>query len=400
MSKHLILVGDSVFDNGAYILPDQADVKTQLKSKVDPMEWWVDLRARDGDYASDISRQISIRPIPRHSTFVLSVGGNDALGHIGILQEHILDGSMASALLRFREIRENFRKQYVGALNSILVHDKPLIVCTIYNPKFPEADKQAQSEAALSFFNDVITEEAIRRSLPIIDLRHVCSDPNALANPIEPSELGGDLITDAIISLLSPEVTASTETITTKVPTTNMALEQPVPPYASPGASWSIEEERLLYEAYKSQLSCGELAKQHGRTKGAITSCLQRLGLRHGTRRKSPYPEFTPASIVDTIEEALEGEQNYSPKNPSPPSGESPPNSVQVPKTINRGENECSRCGGEIPIARLDAVPGTTLCIKCASGGPSDDQKRFISEPLGSREDYKKDRASWKKTNT
>ena len=58
------------------------------------------------------------------------------------------------------------------------------------------------AETALSFFNDVITEEALRRSVPIIDLREVCSESSAFANPIEPSEVGGDLITDAIISTL------------------------------------------------------------------------------------------------------------------------------------------------------------------------------------------------------
>jgi RNA polymerase-binding transcription factor DksA len=26
----------------------------------------------------------------------------------------------------------------------------------------------------------------------------------------------------------------------------------------------------------------------------------------------------------------------------------------------------CDRCGGSIPLARLRALPGTTLCIACA----------------------------------
>ena len=58
------------------------------------------------------------------------------------------------------------------------------------------------AEAGLSFFNDVITEEALRRDLPILDLREVCSEPPAFANDIEPSEVGGDLITDSILSHL------------------------------------------------------------------------------------------------------------------------------------------------------------------------------------------------------
>ena len=83
-----------------------------------------------------------------------------------------------------------------------MTYEQPLVVCTIYNPKFPEPDLQILAETGLSFFNDEITEEALRRRLPIIDLRDVCASPDAFANPIEPSEQGGDLITDAIVELL------------------------------------------------------------------------------------------------------------------------------------------------------------------------------------------------------
>ncbi len=71
-------------------------------------------------------------------------------------------------------------------------------------PKFYDQELQKLAEAGLSFFNDVITEEALRRHSPILDLREVCSEPEAFANDIEPSEVGGDLITDAILSHLSP----------------------------------------------------------------------------------------------------------------------------------------------------------------------------------------------------
>ena len=95
-----------------------------------------------------------------------------------------------------------FRVRYARAIDAILGHGQPLIVCTIYNPKFSDPELQRLAETALSFFNDVITEEALRRRLPVIDLRDVCSDQSAFANPIEPSELGGNLITDAIIEHL------------------------------------------------------------------------------------------------------------------------------------------------------------------------------------------------------
>ncbi len=197
MTKHLVLLGDSIFDNGVYVEPGQADVTAHLRRKLELLGWTLDMRAVDGAVASSVEGQLTHSPVVTPCTFVLSVGGNDALTHLNMVTE-------APDLLAFYEIREAFRDRYAQALDLILGHGQPLIVCTIYNPKFYDQELQKLAEAGLSFFNDVITEEALRRHSPILDLREVCSEPEAFANDIEPSEVGGDLITDAILSQLSP----------------------------------------------------------------------------------------------------------------------------------------------------------------------------------------------------
>ena len=194
MTKHLILLGDSIFDNGVYVELGQDDVTAHLERKLVSLDWTLDMRAVDGSVVSDVVNQLSHKPISPPCTFVLSVGGNDALGH--------LEGILSLGLTDFYEIKEGFRKRYTGVLDAILNYGQPLIVCTIYNPNILEPEIQKLAEAGLSFFNDVITEESLRRKLPIIDLREVCSAPEAFANPIEPSEIGGDLISDAIIAKL------------------------------------------------------------------------------------------------------------------------------------------------------------------------------------------------------
>ena len=195
MTNHLVLLGDSVFDNGVYVKPGEADVTAHLVRKLGPSDWTLDMRAVDGHVADSVKGQLRSKSVPMPCTFVLSVGGNDALGHLEEIP--LLD------LSDFHRIKEGFRVRYTKVLDLILDHGQPLIVCTIYNPKFPEEDLQVIAEAGLSFFNDVITEEALRRNLSVIDLREVCSDPEAFANPIEPSEVGGDLITDVIIEHLA-----------------------------------------------------------------------------------------------------------------------------------------------------------------------------------------------------
>ena len=62
-------------------------------------------------------------------------------------------------------------------------------------------------------------------------------------------------------------------------------------------------------------------------------------------------------------------------------------------------EDLCVACGIEIEAERIKAIPNTLYCKVCAelSGGGS--KARVESEPLGSRDDFRKDRASWQKSN-
>jgi hypothetical protein len=202
MTRNLVLLGDSIFDNAVYVDPGQADVTDHLTRKLEPLNWTLDMRAVDGAVVGDVEFQLSRKPVDPPSMIVLSVGGNDALGHMGMAEDTVADKSFADVLIAFNQIREEFRTKFTALLDRILEHEQPLVVCTLFNPKFPEPDIQILAETGLSFFNDVITEEALRKCLPIIDLRDVCSHSAAFANPIEPSELGGDLITSAIIQIM------------------------------------------------------------------------------------------------------------------------------------------------------------------------------------------------------
>ncbi len=56
----------------------------------------------------------------------------------------------------------------------------------------------------------------------------------------------------------------------------------------------------------------------------------------------------------------------------------------------------CEYCGTTIPDARIAALPDTRLCIDCASNDPSGRPNRRVSEPWGSRDDWKRDSgANW-----
>jgi hypothetical protein len=74
-------------------------------------------------------------------------------------------------------------------------------VCTIYEGNLgPPADRLAA--VALAVFNDAILRVAAAHALPVIELRHVCTEPADYANPIEPSVRGGAKIAHAIARAL------------------------------------------------------------------------------------------------------------------------------------------------------------------------------------------------------
>src|SRR2546430_620065 len=81
---HIVLLGDSVFDNAAYVAGGP-DVLAQLRAIV-PQGWQASLNARDGAGVRDVYAQLD--HIPNDAThLVVSAGGNDALGEAAFLEE-------------------------------------------------------------------------------------------------------------------------------------------------------------------------------------------------------------------------------------------------------------------------------------------------------------------------
>ncbi len=192
---HIVLLGDSIFDNATYV-GENPDVITQLRMKV-PDNWNASLKAIDGNKVDDVYEQLE--QLPKDVThLVLSVGGNDALSCIGILNEKV--ASSAEVFIKLANLREDFEQQYQKLLQSILSLKLPTALCTIYNPNYPESTYQRIGVTALTIFNDVIIRQAFQNGIPLIDLRLTCNEASDYANPIEPSCAGGEKIVNAIVN--------------------------------------------------------------------------------------------------------------------------------------------------------------------------------------------------------
>ena len=194
---HVVLLGDSIFDNRVYVAP-QPDVTRQLRERLGA-GWAVTLAAVDGHVTTDVGRT-QLDRVPRDAShLVVSVGGNDALGHASILGEPA--GSVAEAVERLAEAQASFATAYAGMIDAVTALSLPTAVCTIYDANYSEPQRRLVV-AALALFNDVISRAAFSRGLPLIDLRLICSEPADYANPIEPSATGGDKIAAAIADML------------------------------------------------------------------------------------------------------------------------------------------------------------------------------------------------------
>lgn len=207
-AAHVVLLGDSIFDNGRYV-PGEPCVHDQLVRALADAGDKATLLAVDGDVTADVAGQLDGLPVDA-THLVVSVGGNDALRHASILDRPVEDA--AELFAELAAIHARFRDGYARMLDAVLAHGKPTAVCTIYDSNF-EAPKKELADVALSVFNDAILRCAGERGVPVIDLRRIFRTPADYANPIEPSAPGGAKMVAAIVAAVRGHDFAARRTV-------------------------------------------------------------------------------------------------------------------------------------------------------------------------------------------
>ena len=191
---HIVLLGDSIFDNRTYT-GTEPDVVTHLRAML-PEGARATLLAVDGATTRSMARQV--REIPDDAThLVVSVGGNDALGH-----GHLIQGGAtltSDPLRHLAGIVDGFEADYRSAVQPALGVGLPTTICTVYNGALEDPEVATRARVALMMFNDVILRVAVEHHASLIDLRLVCNEVADYANPIEPSGTGGLKIAKAIL---------------------------------------------------------------------------------------------------------------------------------------------------------------------------------------------------------
>lgn len=196
---HLVLLGDSIFDNGNYVRRAES-VRHHLQRTFGTTAR-ATLVAVDGNITADILDQVA--RIPADATHLaLGIGGNDMLKYFADMGQPAQ--SVNHALMLLSDVQREFAQRYDVALQAVLAWRLPVLVCTVYDaiPDLPP-----HLVTALSLFNDVITRAAMRHVLEILDLRELLRNREdySSASPIEPSEVGGAKIAEALARWVTPE---------------------------------------------------------------------------------------------------------------------------------------------------------------------------------------------------
>jgi len=195
-AKQLALMGDSIFDNAAYV-PGELPVIGQLQQAL-PLNWQASLLAVDGHTTTQVLQQFQRLPA-EVDAIVISCGGNDALQGCHILSEPV--SSVSEALFLLARQLDEFRSHYRQVLQTAKTRCRSVSVCTIYNA-IPGLG--ADSRTALALYNEAILQEAAIARIDVIDLRVLCTEMSdfSVISPIEPSGAGGRKIAGAIVAHL------------------------------------------------------------------------------------------------------------------------------------------------------------------------------------------------------
>jgi hypothetical protein len=199
--RHLALLGDSILDNNSYTAPEP-DTADCLQRALGPT-WMVELLARDGSTMDDLRFQLTHLP-KEADTAILSIGGNDAIAHIGLLEQRV--DRAARVLAQLADITDDFAARYHRVLADLRPRVARLVVCTIYEPPLTDSTTARLARVPLTLLNDQIIRQAMKAGVDVLDLRSVCTESTDFVKEIEPSPAGARKIAAAIGGLVRGEL--------------------------------------------------------------------------------------------------------------------------------------------------------------------------------------------------
>ena len=193
----LVLLGDSILDNRPYTAPEP-DTAAHLHRLLG-RAWSVQRLAQDGAVMADMRFQLG-QLQGRPTVAVLSIGGNDAAEHVGLLGRRAATSS--EVLQELLEIADNFSRRYEAVARAVAERAARTVLCTIYEVQLEPALYARLARVPLAVLNDRIIRTAARLGVDVLELRTVCTEETDFVLQIEPSAQGAAKIARAIAAVL------------------------------------------------------------------------------------------------------------------------------------------------------------------------------------------------------
>ena len=197
--KHYVsLLGDSIIDNKVYVGQGGLSVTEHLKHNSSSNFTMI---AVDGDTTEDVlDNQLDNLKEPV-SHIVLSIGGNDLLQNLHLLEDET--SGMKFALEKCSELVDEIQENYIKILERLLQYDAKVLLCTVYEGDLESdvllAEYDKAGQAMLKMHNDTVYYLASKFDVDVLELRNIFTNKEDYANPIEPSHIGGEKLAKAII---------------------------------------------------------------------------------------------------------------------------------------------------------------------------------------------------------
>ena len=199
IKKHYVsLLGDSIIDNKIYVGQGELSVTEHLQHNSSS---YFTMIAVDGDTTEDVlDNQLDNLKEPV-SHIVLSIGGNDLLQNLHLLQDET--SGLKFALEKSSELIGKIQENYIKILEHLSQYDAKVLLCTVYEGDLESdvllAEYDKAGQAMLKMHNDTVYYLASKFKVDVLELRNIFNNKEDYANPIEPSHIGGEKLAKAII---------------------------------------------------------------------------------------------------------------------------------------------------------------------------------------------------------
>lgn len=192
---NLVLLGDSVFGNTTGLGEGQTVVE-QMNAML-PEKWSAQSLAEDMARIADVHAQVD-QPFPENTRYIfLSVGGRNVIDLEPLIFEKY--SSASDLLVRLYELRDTFQDHYASILDLVLEKKLKTAVTTMYTRRGRNRTMTKILSVVFNIFNDAIIQCALRRGVPVIDMKSALNDYHDYVDTLRPSAQGARKIAKTLL---------------------------------------------------------------------------------------------------------------------------------------------------------------------------------------------------------